>query len=156
MVRYYNFDIVFAEVPDQTTLAVNISGCPNHCAGCHSPHLMEDVGEPLDRESIAALLERYGSGVTCFCFMGGDARPAEIARLSAEVRKMRPSMLTAWYSGRDSLPEGLDPRAFDYIKLGAYVESLGGLSSPTTNQRMYRIGADGSMEDITYRFRRER
>lgn len=156
MVRFYNFDIVFAEVPDQTTLAVNITGCPNRCPGCHSPHLMQDVGEPLDEAAVAALLDRYGSGVTCFCFMGGDARPGEIAALAGVVRRLRPTMLTAWYSGRDALPEGVDPRAFDYIKLGAYVESLGGLSSPTTNQRMYRIAPDGTMDDITHRFRRRR
>lgn len=156
MVKFYNFDIVFAEVPDQTTLAVNISECPNRCPGCHSPHLMQSVGETLDEQAIAALLRRYGSGVTCFCFMGGDARPTEIAALSGVVRRLRPGMLTAWYSGRDELPEGVDPRSFDYIKLGAYVESLGGLSSPTTNQRMYRITPEGGMEDITGLFRRQR
>ncbi|MDE6139408.1 MAG: anaerobic ribonucleoside-triphosphate reductase activating protein [Alistipes sp.] len=152
MVKFYNFDIVFAEVPDQTTLAVNISECPNRCPGCHSPHLMQSVGEPLDEEAIALLLDRYGRSVTCFCFMGGDARPAEIAALAGVVRRLCPSMLTAWYSGRDELPDGVDPRAFDYIKLGRYVESLGGLSSPSTNQRLYRIAADGEMEDLTYRF----
>ncbi len=155
MVKFYNFDIVFAEVPDQTTIAVNISECPNRCPGCHSPHLMQSVGEPLDEDAVVALLDRYGSGITCFCFMGGDARPREIAALAGVVRRLRPQMLTAWYSGRDALPEGVDPCAFDYIKLGAYVESLGGLSSPTTNQRMYRVAADGTMEDITHRFRQE-
>ena len=29
MVRYHNFDIVFAEIPDETTLAINITNCPN-------------------------------------------------------------------------------------------------------------------------------
>lgn len=154
MVRFHNFDIVFAEVPDQTTLAVNITGCPNRCPGCHSPHLMRDEGEPLDESAVAALLDRYGSGITCFCFMGGDAHPREIAALAGVVRRLRPTMLTAWYSGRDALPEGVDPRSFDYIKLGAYVESLGGLASSTTNQRMYRVAQDGTMEDITHRFRR--
>ena len=29
MVRYHNFDIVFAEIPCETTLAINITNCPN-------------------------------------------------------------------------------------------------------------------------------
>ena len=48
MVRYFNFDVVFAEVPDQVSLAINITGCPNRCPGCHSPHLWEDAGRVLD------------------------------------------------------------------------------------------------------------
>ena len=48
MVRYHNFDGVFAEIPDETTLALNITGCPHRGPGCHSPHLQRDEGRPLD------------------------------------------------------------------------------------------------------------
>lgn len=154
MVKYYNFDIVFAEVPDEVTLAVNITGCPHRCAGCHSPHLREDRGERLDGEALAALLGRYGAGITCLCFMGGDGDPHAIAALAAEVRRLAPQLRVAWYSGCDALPEGVAPETFDYIKLGPYVAARGPLSSPDTNQRFYRVGRDGTMEDITYRFRR--
>ena len=153
MIRYYNFDIVFAEIPDEVTLAINITGCPYRCEGCHSPHLREDRGERLDADALAALLERYGDGITCLCFMGGDAAPHEIAALAGVVRKTFPILHTGWYSGRDELPEGIDTAAFDYIKLGGWVESLGPLTSPTTNQRLYRIGPAGAMEDITEQFR---
>lgn len=76
VVRYYNFDIVFAEIPGETTLAINIANCPNRCPGCHSPHLQADAGHVLDAPELRALLERYGRSVTCVCFMGGDARAA--------------------------------------------------------------------------------
>ncbi len=153
MVRYHNFDIVFAEIPDETTLAINITNCPNRCPGCHSPHLAADEGRALDDAELLALLTRYGRSVTCVCFMGGDAEPQEIVRLAATVRKTDPVLHTGWYSGRDELPEGLDTPAFDYIKLGGWVEALGPLTAPTTNQRLYRIGPEGGMEDITQRFR---
>ena len=60
VVRYYNFDIVFAEIPGETTLAINIANCPNRCPGCHSPHLQADAGHVLDAAELRALLERYG------------------------------------------------------------------------------------------------
>ncbi|HIR81761.1 MAG TPA: anaerobic ribonucleoside-triphosphate reductase activating protein, partial [Candidatus Limiplasma merdipullorum] len=37
----------------------------------------------------------------------------------------------------------------DYLKLGHYDERLGGLDSPTTNQRFFRIEA-GKLFDQTY------
>ena len=37
--------------------------------------------------------------------------------------------------------------AFDYVKIGPYIESLGPLNSVTTNQRLYH-----HREDITARF----
>ena len=57
-----------------------------------------------------------------------------------------------WYSGKQELPDGFPIRNFQYIKLGPYVESRGGLKSEQTNQRLYKI-VQGEMNDITYRFR---
>ena len=50
MLRYVDYDIVFQEIPDEVTLAINLSNCPNRCKGCHSPHLLENVGESLTEE----------------------------------------------------------------------------------------------------------
>lgn len=73
MLKYADYDIVFQEIPDEVTLAINISNCPNHCVGCHSPYLMQDVGEVLDEAAMDSLLEKYGRNITCVCFMGGNA-----------------------------------------------------------------------------------
>ncbi len=155
MVKYYNYDIVFAEFPDETTLALNISGCPNRCPGCHSPHLQNDCGQPLDEQAIKELLDCYGTAITCVGFMGGDAQPAEIERLAAFIRQVRPELRIGWYSGRSELPDGIRAEQFDYIKLGPWIETLGPLTSPTTNQRLYRIHSDGTREDMTARFFRK-
>lgn len=154
MLRYTDYDIVFQEIPDEVTLAVNISNCPNRCKGCHSPYLMEDVGDALTEESLAVLLSKYGKAVTCVCFMGGDAEPMEVERLGRFLcNQPGRTVKAAWYSGRAELPVGFDTRCFSYIKLGPYIESLSGLKSTQTNQRLYRIES-GKMNDITYRFRR--
>ncbi len=153
MLRFHNYDVVFAEIPGETTLAVNLTGCPNRCPGCHSPHLQGHGGEALDDDALRALLDRYGRSVTCVCFMGGDGEPAEVARLAGVVRQTMPQLRVGWYSGRAELPEGVAPQAFDYVKLGPWVESRGPLSSPVTNQRFYRVAADGTLEDRTELFR---
>lgn len=144
MLKYVSYDVVFREIPDETTLALNISGCPHCCPGCHSPWLQSDAGQPLTDSELSALLDRYGSTVTCVCFMGGDGEPDEVARLATFVRRTT-SLKVGWYSGRVALPPDFPLRPFHYIKLGPYIDHLGPLFSPTTNQRLYRITAEGAM-----------
>lgn len=154
MLKYVDYDIVFQEIPDQVTLAVNLSLCPNRCAGCHSPQLRENIGEELTAEVVLALLKQYEGSVTCLCLMGGDNDPTEVERLCRLVRS-RTGIRTGWYSGREELPTGFDPTALDFIKLGPYVASLGGLRSPLSNQRLWHVESDGTMRDLTPRFRQK-
>ena len=150
MLKYYNYDIVFQEIPDEVTLAVNLTGCPVHCPGCHSPHLWEDIGEPLDEAVLRKMYADYPDEVTCICLMGGDGDPAAVKQLCSYIKEEM-HLRSAWWSGRDDLPSADALDAFDYIKTGPYVASLGGLKSRTTNQHLYQVQA-GSLEDITFRF----
>ena len=150
MLKYYNCDIVFQEIPDEVTLAVNLAGCPVHCPGCHSPHLWKDIGEELDEAALEQMHALYAGEVTCIALMGGDGDPAAAERLCSFV-KSGLGLRSAWWSGRAVLPEGIDLSHFDYIKTGPYIAALGGLKSRTTNQRLYRV-RDGRLEDITFRF----
>lgn len=150
--KYVNYDVVFREFPDEVTLAVNLSGCPNACPGCHSAYLQGDIGEELTEERLAALLDDKASLITCVGFMGGDADPQAVQRMAAYVKRRWPSLHTGWYSGRHVAAEGAFGGVFDYVKLGPYVSALGPLDAPTTNQRLYRIRPDGYKEDITSRF----
>lgn len=154
MLKYYNYDIVFQEIPDEVTLAVNITNCPNKCKGCHSIHLQQDIGEYLNKELIDEWVIRYGSGISCFCFMGGDNDPLELARLAKYIRGTYPSIKTAWYSGCSSLPSGFDNSCFQFVKLGAYMEELGTLRDKNSNQRLFELSQNGEMTDITYKFYR--
>ena len=136
-----SFEIVFQEVPGEVTLALNISGCPNHCKGCHSPHLWNDTGEELTVELMDALIARYAPGITCVCFMGGDQDEAYVAALAEHVHHQ--GLKAAWYTGRNK--DMTNPKLaelFDYIKTGPYIEACGGLKSPNTNQRFYRREAE--------------
>jgi anaerobic ribonucleoside-triphosphate reductase activating protein len=140
MLQFVSYDVVFQEVPNEVTLAINISGCPNKCKGCHSPHLQENHGQELDCGVLASLLARYQRSVTCVCFMGGDSDPKTVDELAAFVRKTTSNQVkTAWYSGQNQFSKDVSLSHFNYIKLGPYIEQLGGLGSIRTNQRFFMI-----------------
>lgn len=140
--------IVFLEIPDQISLAINISGCPHRCPDCHSPYLREDIGECLTISSINDIINTH-KGITCVLFMGGDRDKQCLITLASYVKSK--GLLTGWYSGEDTLDISLYKYYFDYIKVGSYKKELGPLNADTTNQRLYRINGD-CIEDITYRF----
>ena len=152
MLKYTNTEVVFQEIPDETTLAINISNCPCHCKGCHSSYLAEDIGEPLTERELEKLIKE-NKGITCISFMGGDLDPKEVDRLAQHVPYCYggEELLVAWYSGRQELSKDISLKNFNYIKLGPYIEELGGLKSNSTNQKLYKI-VDGEMIDITSRF----
>ena len=173
MLKYVNYDIVFQELPNETTLAINISNCPCRCKGCHSSYLAEDIGKPLIFREIEKLIKE-NEGITAICFMGGDSEPKLInhyAKLIREstidetvdsftvnkdvelpkgikipagsvvksTRKVPNPIRIGWYSGRQELSKDIDIKNFNYIKLGPYIEELGGLKNPNTNQRLYEV-----------------
>jgi anaerobic ribonucleoside-triphosphate reductase activating protein len=152
MLKYVDTLVSFQEIPDEISLCINISNCPNNCPGCHSAYLKDDIGTPLTYTELMRILKGI-RGITCVCFMGGDKEPWEIQRLAQFVKEK--GLKVAWYSGKQELHEDIRLANFDYVKLGPYVEELGPLTSPTTNQVMYKIDhlADRPfVVDITSRF----
>ena len=101
-------------------------------------------GSGEDFSGLDTVVGGYAPCVTCVCFMGGDNSPEEVELCAIRVRKLWPGLKTGWYSGRDEVPAGIDERNFDYIKLGPYKKECGGLRSPNTNQKLYRIEPDGA------------
>lgn len=152
MLKYVDTALVFQEIPDETTLAISLSGCPCRCPGCHSRYLWDDVGSPLDDTALDGLLSANRVGVSCVCFMGGDADPIEVQRLAEHLHTHYPSLRVAWYTGRPCVSADVDRNRFDYIKVGPYIAHLGPLTSPKTNQHLYKRMPDNSWTDITSRF----
>ena len=162
MIKYKpdTVQVVFEEIPDEVTLAIEITNCPGMCEGCHSPWLKEDIGEELTPETLRRLIDE-NRGVTCVCFMGEgkDPRALKYLALSVRLRSDYPYR-TALYSGRNEVEEDYDTY-FDYIKVGPYIPKYGPLNKETTNQRLYKIeerfGTDfaeveTTRHDITYKF----
>lgn len=143
--------VVIEEIPDRVTLAVDISNCQGNCVGCHSPFLKTDVGDELT-ETVIDRLVSDNFGVDCFLFLGEGNDQDALLRLAAHVRSK--GLSAALYSGRKAVEDRIF-KAFDYVKVGPYIETFGPLNSRTTNQRLYKVShsADSySVTDITERF----
>ena len=154
MLKYVDSKVVFAEIPDEITLAINISNCPCHCEGCHSPYLADDIGEPLDLQHLTDLIDS-SRGISCVCIMGGDANPSEVDDIAQDIKEYYPELKVAWYSGRQELSKEIELENFNYIKLGPYIKDKGPLNCRTTNQVMFEIDViQGTVfkKDITAKF----
>lgn len=153
MLKYKGYAIVMNEVPDEISLAINISGCKHHCEGCHSEYLWDDDGFIL-KDDFDRLIFVYKKYISCICFMGGDQDQEELADLCYKAHKadIKTCLYTACHvSGLiNSLLDELD-----YVKTGRFIKEKGPLNDPRTNQRMYRKEIHDGIEtwiDITHMF----
>lgn len=143
-----NSNIYLQEIPDEVSLGLSITDCPYRCKFCHTPELQKDVGTDW-QEVLDTAMSRYQDAVSCVLFLGGDGQWEDL-RSAAKYVKRKYNKKVAVYLGAQDCPEYLF-ELFDYIKVGPYVHELGGLSSRTTNQRLYKIN-NAELEDITYKF----
>ena len=155
--KYIDCKVVFKEIPDEVSLAFNISGCPVKCKNCHSKYLWSDTGVELNWSNIVNSIEVNKEVITCVAFMGGDSNLDALSDLAKWI-KNNTELKVCWYSGRD-LSNGVNYDYFDYLKTGPYEKDKGGLDSPTTNQKFYKIKHESKentytvFDDITYKFR---
>ena len=154
MLKFLNYGVYVKEVPDELSLGFTFVGCPIHCEGCHSKHTWNE-NHPEAKELTIDLFDKIvqeQEDITCVLFFGGDWEPNELdefVKRSHELGKK-----TALYSGY-SLKELLDTYLYndlDYLKIGAYVQSLGGLSSHITNQRLLKLDHGKILADLTHKF----
>ena len=136
--KYLSYSVVLQEVPDEISLAINISDCPYKCKGCHSKELWEYNGSYLI-DDIDILLDKYDGLISCVCFMGGDQNEEDLIVCLDRVRNR--NLKSCLYTGNNSI-KNLSCKVIsklDYIKIGRYIEELGGLNCKTTNQKMYNL-----------------
>lgn len=149
MIKYSDSFVVFEEIPDKVSLALNITNCANNCPGCHSPELALDMGQELTEDTIDRLINE-NAGANCFLFMGEGRDYKRLLELAMYIKDKYPYMAVGVYSGRDEVEDEYY-KVFDYVKVGPYKEDLGPLNKRTTNQRLYKM-VDGVKTDITERF----
>lgn len=133
--KYYQYTVVFQEVPDEITLAFEITNCPHKCDGCHSPHLIEDIGTELTMTLFKDVLAKYFGLITNVAFFGGE-QYSEMTEMLAYAKQL--GLKTTLWSGSCEVSPLLKSN-LNYLKVGSYVKELGGLNEATTNQKYYNL-----------------
>lgn len=133
----------------------NVTGCPRKCPGCHTPELQTEAGETLDSDTVKSIVRYHAitekEPITTILFFGGDHDPEFISLLEEVWEEYYMQFSLALYTGVETKEE-VSPylrRYLRYLKVGSYKESLGPITSNTTNQRLWDLSKN---LDITHKF----
>ena len=84
--------------------------------------------------------------------MGGDQNIEELLNFLTICKEY--NLKTCLYTGADEIEFPYLFNLLDYIKIGHYDKNLGGLNSPTTNQKFYKI-ENLELIDLTNSFQKK-
>ena len=134
---YYDFQVVFQEVPGEISLCFYISGCDLRCEGCHSPFLWkEGNGSILTIDTYKSILNQYKNLATCVLFMGGEWHQNELISMLQLAKKQH--YKTCLYTGENSVSENIKTH-LTFLKTGKWQQEVGGLESSITNQLFIKV-----------------
>ena len=142
--------ITTQDVPDELALAISLSGCPIHCKGCHSAFTWNPFFGELLTDDMFRNIIKNNKYASCVLFYGGEWQLERLLELIEIAKEYR--LKVCLYTGLEL--EKVDKKlidVLDYLKVGPYIEKLGGLNKKTTNQKMYKI-ENGKLIDITNKF----
>lgn len=137
--RFSYPQIHLQEVPGEISLALSISGCSLKCKGCHSTETWDkNFGTELTIDELNRLILK-NEGISCVLFYGGEWEPEELVTYLKYVKSK--NLKTALYSGLDNIEDISENirNNLDYLKIGKFIEELGGLNSENTNQRIIKL-----------------
>ena len=155
MLKFTETDITFKEVPGKICRCFSVSNCGLHCKNCHSPELQGDNGEELTPEKLLNFIKQDKRVVDCYVFLGEGNDIEALKRLLIICKNN--GLETCIYSGKSNAWQFINDylHLLDYIKVGPYIEELGGLDNQNTNKKFFNIiwGKDNAeLVDETYKF----
>lgn len=142
--KIINYFTTFQEVPDNLSLCFSVYGCPYNCYNCSWKN--EKNYLEMSLENIYSIVNKNREFIDCVCFLGGEWEP-EIKEALSYCKKI--GLLTCLYTGCDNFTDREIISNLDFLKTGHYEESLGGLSSKSTNQKFIDLRTN---ECINYKF----
>lgn len=150
MLKFTETDITFKEVPNKICRCFSVSNCGLHCKNCHSPELQGDNGTELTERLLQDFIRKDKRLVECYVFLGEGKDPEYLESLLKICKNE--GLETCIYTGQTNPDLSLYYGVLDYIKTGPYIEELGGLNNPNTNQRFYQIDEENKLIDRTSEF----
>jgi len=143
---YYDFQVVFQEVPGEISLCFSISGCSLFCEGCHSPFLWKKGnGSLLTKEVYTSILNQYKNLATCVLFMGGEWHKEELVEMLRIAKNKK--YKTCLYTGEKSVSKNIYNQ-LTWLKTGKWKQDLGGLESKLTNQKFVEIKTNKNLINL--------
>lgn len=132
---------------NKSAIEIYVSGCYGTCKNCHNPQLHNfNVGKPFDYGCLGYLKEREDL-FEVISFLGGewvDQNPTDAKAVIMLLRNIFKNK-EFWIFTRfeiNEIPEWYK-KAFDYIKIGRYVEELKCEGFPaSSNQKLLVKGKD--------------
>lgn len=146
--KFSSEQIVWQEVPNETSLAFLITGCPLGCKGCHSADSWKSCnGKVLTEEYLSNRLKNYQGLISCVLFMGGEWQKEKLLPL-LKLSKQQ-GLETCLYTGleKEEVPPSLLSE-LTYLKTGRWIAERGGLNSLTTNQRFIDLRSNQTLNHL--------
>ena len=128
---FFNKDVVFQEVPNEVSLSFAIAGCTNNCKNCSWQNIKMQK-KPLSAAVFENYLKKYKGLASCVVFLGGDWKPRTLLNRLKKAKEY--GFKTCLYTGKNDVSNEIKEQ-LDYLKVGPYIEELGGLASEKTNQK---------------------
>ncbi|UMB54849.1 anaerobic ribonucleoside-triphosphate reductase activating protein [Lutibacter sp. A64] len=137
IVNYSSIQIVLQEVPGEISICFSICGCNLFCKGCHSPILWKDSnGKQLTETVFKNTLKNYKGLASCVLFMGGEWHKNTLINYLNYAKNE--GYKTCLYTGKEQVDENI-LKHLSFIKTGKWIQELGGLDAPTTNQKFKEV-----------------
>lgn len=144
--NYSSKQVVWQEVPGEVSLAYTISGCPLRCVGCHSADTWPlGAGNKLAVQEFKTQLKQYQGLITCVLFLGGEWHEQMLLELLEIAQEQ--DLNTCLYTGYEDVSNEIKAH-LTYLKTGPWIRELGGLDSPTTNQRFIDLRTNECLNSL--------
>lgn len=134
-----SIETTFLDYPKHTAMIVFMTGCVHNCRNCHNPQLQDPkFGSDITLDEIVV---EYKKRPLCkaIVFSGGDPlfQKESLIEYCKELSKIAKIGVYTGYSV-SAVPEEL-LKYISFLKTEPYIEELGGLESPKTNQKCWDV-----------------
>lgn len=152
-----NKGITFNEIPNRVAVFFEIGQCKQNCKNCHSElfmktRLAKDLWTSLeDMVSYVELQKKHGANA--IVIMGGtNNEGVGLHHLVQVIDALSGILPVGLYSG---IPDNTfihrllkSDKVLTWLKTGEYIDELGGLTEPKTNQKFYELKDGKYVEQI--------